>query len=471
MMNRLLPKSSFIRDVSVLAGGTAGAQLILILTAPLLTRLYSPEDFGLLAVYTGILSLFTVVSSLRYELAIPLPERDEDAANVLALCLVIVLIMTGLSTMFIFIVGDLIAHVLDVPKLASYFWILPVGVFFVGIYQVFNYWAIRIKEFPLLAKTNLRQALVTAGLQIVGFKLGGVGLLLGQVSGQGVGSIRLAKLVRRSIKLKNIKASNLRDSALRYKDFPVYSTWAGFFNSAGTQIPPLMFAALFGSGVAGLYALAHRVLAIPISVVGQAVGNVFFSGAAKAHREGVLGELVQEVHKKLVCIIMPPTVILIVTAPDLFSWVFGSQWREAGIIASWLSLWLFVSFSASPLSSIFSIVERQSIGLHMQAMMLSFRIVGILIGVSFGGMLSTIIAFSISNVLAYFIYLVVSFSVSGASVRRMFKNYLYPTLIGVAAISVFVILVEEDIFSTLIMIPTLFVMAGIFYFYCFKKSY
>ena len=138
-LRRLLPKNAFARGVSVLVGGTAGAQVLLVLAAPLLTRLYSPEDFGLLAVYASLLALIGVISSLRYELAIPLPEDDGEAANVAVLCLILVVISTILTGVLVLLMGSVIAAALGVPTLAGYLWLLPVGVLLTGFYSLFNY--------------------------------------------------------------------------------------------------------------------------------------------------------------------------------------------------------------------------------------------------------------------------------------------------------------------------------------------
>lgn len=182
-IKKLCPQNSFARGVSILVGGTAGAQALMILAAPLLTRLYTPEYFGLLAVYSGLLAIFAVVASLQYELAIPLPESNSEAANVLVLSLLVVILMTGISAIMVLVAGEQMADVLNTPKLASYFWLLPLGVFLSGIYNIFNYWAVRTQAFGDIARTRVSQTLVTLVVQLLGFKLGGIALLLGQTGG------------------------------------------------------------------------------------------------------------------------------------------------------------------------------------------------------------------------------------------------------------------------------------------------
>jgi len=130
----LLPKNTFARGVGVLVGGTASAQILLVLAVPILTRLYTPEDFGLLAVYASLLAIIGVISTLRYELAIPLPEDDVEAANVAVLSLLLVAISTALTAILLLMLGTSIFELLGVPVLANYMWLIPVGLLISGAF-------------------------------------------------------------------------------------------------------------------------------------------------------------------------------------------------------------------------------------------------------------------------------------------------------------------------------------------------
>lgn len=430
---RLLPKSAFARGVGVLVGGTAGAQLLMVLASPLLTRLYSPEDFGLLAIYAGLLALFGVVSSLRYELAIPLPETNTEAANVLVLSVLVVLVMTGISALMVVIAGEHVAHSLNVPELAKYFWLLPVGVLLSGIYKAFNYWAVRTKCFGDIAKTRISQTLATLAVQLIGHKLGAIALLCGQAGGQGVGSIRLARSAIMRREVKSWSWPGVWAAAKRYREFPLFSTWGGLFNTAGTQLPPLMFAAFFSASAAGLYALAHRVLAMPMSVLGEAIGKVFFSNAAEAYREGRLAPLVEKVHGMLSGIAMPATLLLVIAAPEMFALVFGDSWREAGEFARYMAPWLYIVFVTSPLSTLFSVMERQRLGMAFQAGLLFVRLVAILVGAYWlRALLPTVMLFSLVSALFWVGFLMWVCRVSGnewsAIVRPTMGAFLKATI-------------------------------------------
>lgn len=409
----------------MLAGGTAGGQLVALLVAPILTRLYTPEDFGVLAVYVGVVSLFSVVASLKYELSIPLPENEDDAVALTLLSLIIVVLISLLVGICVLISGGPLSEFLGIPSLEKYLWLVPIGIFLAGVFQVFNYRAVRDKEFSVLAKAKIAQQLSIATIQVFTFKLGGVGLLLGHATGQGVGIQTLYKRIISKDSWRLTSLRRIKSVAIRYRNFPLYSTWGGLLNTAGSQVPPILFASVFGAATAGMYALAHRVIALPMGVLGQAVSQVFLANAAIDHRSGQLSRLVISAQRMLVNIILPPVAFLILFGSKAFLLVFGSNWGQSGEVASWLALWMLVSFSTSPLSSIFTVIERQSLGLLMQGGLFVARVCGIGIGIYYEDFMTGVIWYSVFSVLGYLTYQVVAFYSIGLSVLDCLKGYTF----------------------------------------------
>jgi O-antigen/teichoic acid export membrane protein len=407
IVRSFLPKNAFARSAGVLVGGTMGAQLATVLAAPVLTRLYTPEDFGMLAVYSSLFALIGVISSLRYDLAIPLPEDDVEAANVAVLSLLLVGISTTLTAVLVLMLGTSIAELLGVPVLANYLWLLPVGVLLSGAYSVFNYWSVRTKRFSTIAQTKLTQAIATLAIQLATFKFGGIGLLFGQVAGQSVGTTSLARPALAMLAFKQVSWVGIRNALVRYRRFPVFATWSGLVNTAGHQLPPIMFSALFSAGVAGLYALAQRILMLPSSLIGTAIGSVFLSHAVEAHQKEGLGDLYEKLQDKLIRIGLPPAVILVFIGPSLFVLVFGESWRSAGQFAQWLAAGVFAGFVVSPLSMVFSILEKQATGLVLQLNLFFLRLTAIIIGASFSNLLLTVALYSAASLLGYLAYIVV----------------------------------------------------------------
>ncbi|MDB5770247.1 MAG: polysaccharide biosynthesis protein [Burkholderia sp.] len=399
LLGRVSPKSRFVRSVSVLVGGTAGGQAILVLAAPVLTRLYAPQDFGLLAVFAGLLSLFSVVACLRYELMIPLPDDEKDAAALFLLSLLSLLVVTALSALLFFTCGTTIVRMLNTPQLGDYLYLLPLSIFLFGAYNALHYWAIRAKEFTLLAKTKLGQAIAAVGIQLAGAPFGPTALLFGQVAGFSAGSLSLGRhvLLPTWSLVTAVKRADIVRVARRYKNAPLHSSWGALFNMAGWQLPAILFAVLFDPAAAGIYALANRVLHMPMQLVGQATGSVFFSHAAQAEREGKLSGLVARIHRRLAHIGMAPTLVLLFAGPELFTLVFGPEWRQAGVFAQWLAPWLYLVLLTSPLSPLFDVLGRQAIGSAYQAVHLVVRAAAIAGGAMIGDAMTAVALFAVGN--------------------------------------------------------------------------
>ena len=359
-----LPGGSFTRSVTVLAGGTALGQAITIAAAPLLTRLYTPDDFGVLGVYASLLAIFTVVASLRYELAIPLPDKDKNAAPVLVVALTLVPIVSILLAILLWLFHANLLHWMNAPFLAPYLWLLPIGVLLTGTYQVFSYWAVRRKAFSHIAQTKLNQGVASVLIQIALFPLGAYGLLLGRIARNTAGLTTLLTLAwKRDRKaFLDLSTQDATTAARRYRRFPKYSALAGLANSAGLQLPALLLAAYYGPFVVGQFVLVQRVAGWPLHLIGQAISQVYFGRAAETFRSSpkVFYRLFLQLTLRLALIAILPVGLLILAGPWLFSAVFGNQWSTAGHYATILAIMLFAQFIVSPLSATLSILERQS---------------------------------------------------------------------------------------------------------------
>ena len=427
-IRRILPKKTFARGVSVLVGGTAAAQLLSLLAAPVLTRLYTPDDFGLLAVYGGLLALISVVSSLRYELAIPLPEDDQEAANVVVLCLLLVFGTSVLSALVLLFFGANLAQALGSPQLAGYFWLLPMGVLLGGTYTVFNYWSIRTKCFATVAVTRIRQALATIVIQLLAFKAGGVALLFAQVAGQSVGTASLAKPALERPLFTSVTWCGIFRIATRYRRFPLFSTPGALFNNAGSTLNPVLISALFSTAAAGVFSLSHRVISMPMGLVGSAIGQVFLSQSVDANRAGTLGSLVVEVQSRLIRIALPPTMILILFGPDLFGFIFGQEWYKAGEFSRWMAIWLFFQFIVSPLSMIFSVLSKEHQYVVWQGALFVLSISSLLSGSIFASVGVGVALLSMTSAVCYAALSIWLWLVSGASIINVLKGFVVSLL-------------------------------------------
>jgi len=357
----------------LLAGSTIIGQGIVVLASPVISRLYSPDDLGLLAVYSSILGIMAVIASLRYETVIPLPEDDEDAATVLALALCVVVLVSLLTGALSLFFGRNLAALVKTPKLSSYLWLLPLGVLLIGTYQVFNSWAIRKRSFGSIARTKLNQSIssVSAQIGLGAIKFGPLGLIIGQVLGLAAGSLTLIRLFRKQFGLKIFSSvsSRIMGTAKRYIKFPTLAALAATLNSVTIYFPAILLAALYGPKIAGWYALAQRAIGTPLNIVGQSISQVYISRAAPLARSSParLMELFNKLFIRLLAVGILITVPIVFVAPKLFALVFGAEWGESGAYVPGLAPFFVAQFVSLPLGGTLDILERQSLFLIREA--------------------------------------------------------------------------------------------------------
>lgn len=367
----------FVRSVGVVVSGTAAGQVIVLLASPILTRLYAPEEFGVLAVYAAILGAIAMVGSLSYELAIPLPRADRQAANILAVSLGTAVLVTATSALIIFALRERIGVWTGTPALRPYLWLIPVGVLFAAGYQVWNYWAIRTRSFSLIASTRLRQGLGSAGVQL-GFGAAGagpVGLILGQIVGQAAGAgslVRGARSVSPDL-LRHVSWRRMRWAARRYRRFPAIYSWAGLANALGLRSPAVLLAVLHGPAAAGTLLLAERVVGMPMKLVGSAVGQVYFAKMADlARKDRSAGRrLFRRLTARLVLLGGLGAAVVAIGGPRLFQLTLGGEWGTVGTYVRVLAAMYVVQFAVGPVSQTLAVLEMQGVKLAWEIVRLA----------------------------------------------------------------------------------------------------
>ena len=400
------PESRFARSVAILAGSAALGQTVTVLASPILTRLYTPDDFGVLAVYSSILGILSVVAGWRYELAIPLPEKDEDAVNLMALSLGIVALMSFLTGLGAWFLRGQIVHWVRTPALQPYLWFLFPGVLLLGGYQIFNHWAVRKQAFGEIAKTRLYQGLGATVAQVIGgfINLGALGLIAGQVIGQSAGLITLIKLALKDNTMRIVNKRQMLYLARRYQRFPQCSSFSSVINAAGLQLPALLLGSFYGPQVVGWFVLTQRVLGVPMNMVGQAISQVYMGTGSRLVNRDVraLYLLFIKTALRLLLIGIVPLGILTISGPWLFVRVFGSNWESAGHYLQVLSLAFLAQFVIVPLSQTANMLEYQDWQLRWDIFRLILVVLSITATFVLGGSSwHAVLAYSLSMVIAY----------------------------------------------------------------------
>ena len=274
-----LHQSSFVKNVFSLMTGTTAAQAIPILISPVLTRLYKPEEFGAFALYMAIASIFSVVVSGRYELAVILPENDEEAINVVALSVILSFIVSGTIFFAILLLRKILPRLIGNAEAVSFIYFIPITVLLTGIFNTFYYWSTRKLQYKRLVISKVSQTASTGLVNIaMGIKkLGSSGLIFGYLFGQFITTVFLFSQIWKGERetVQFIKKQIVIKQLYRYKKFPLYSIPADFINVMSNQLPIYILNLYFGGVIVGFYALTQRVLAAPISLISASVLDVF----------------------------------------------------------------------------------------------------------------------------------------------------------------------------------------------------
>lgn len=423
---RFANPDSAARHVSLIAGGTVLAQAVGILTMPIVSRIYSPSDYGIMAVYTSVLAILTELSGFRYYLAIPLPKDERYAKALVALSLGIQISFVLLLSALLFFAGENILIKLSMSQLTPYRLLLPIGLLAAGSYIVLTQWAIREKLFSTIARTKITQS-VSGAFAKIALGLMGVrplGLLIGAIVAQGGGITTLSRSLLKKKGVPRPQKGEVRRVALRYRKFPMYGTWSGIFITTGGRIANLVFVMLYSTQIAGLFAMAQQLLGVPSTFVGQAIGQVFIQRGSVAKRDGNLASLFAQTSRSLMKIGFFPILLSSCIAPYVFSWLLGEQWARAGIFAGIISPWVAINFVYSPLSHVFSIMERQKTGLAFEFLHLPLRIGSLWIGARYGSDVISLFLFMLVNLGVYMLKLAYLNHITGNSFKTLFTGLL-----------------------------------------------
>jgi O-antigen/teichoic acid export membrane protein len=369
--------------------GTTIAQAIPILISPILTRIYSPDDFGELQIFMSIVAIFGVIATFRYELAIMLPKEEKDAKSLLTLSLFISLVISAVVGLFVVLFKNDMAEMLSNKKVAPLLYFIPLTVFFMGVTQAFNYWSTREKTFRRNAASRISQSMGIAGTNLgLGFsKTGSLGLIIGNVAGQFLAALVLAWKTIFNFKSfrKDISKKLIKENAKKYKNFALINTPHALMDSLQDNGIVFILLYYFTSSLLGLYSFAFRILKAPVGLISGAIYQVFFERASKAQYENTnLQAMVIRMYGNLFLIGFPAFLILFIFAPPLFGFIFGEKWYISGEIAQILTPWLFLNFLASPVSSLAIIMNKQKEAMLITVVDISLRVAALVIGGLFG---------------------------------------------------------------------------------------
>ena len=398
---------SFGADVLKIVGGTVLAQFMIIVASPIVARLYGPESFGLAALFASITGIIGVVACMRYEYSIMLPSSDEEAANLLGLSLFISALTGALMIPAVWFFGDSFSQLIKAPNLAHYLWFVPPSIFFGGAFMALNYWNSRTRRFFRISMARVTGSATTTGAQLeeglAGHAIGG-SLIGAIVAGSAASTLILAAQIWRDdgwIIRRCLSWRSMISGLKRYRKFPLLDSWSALLNAVSWQLPTFLLSTFFSQTVVGYYVLGLDVLQLPMSLIGSAIGQVFFQRAAEAKFHGSSPKVVEPTFVRLGMVGVFPILLLSLTGRDLFLVIFGPTWAEAGVYVQILALWTFITFVTSPICTLFSVLERQGTFLAFNTTLFAARATALILGGMAGNARFTLALFTAASVTAW----------------------------------------------------------------------
>ena len=352
--------------------GTVISQAVPILASFFLARIYTPEDFGLFQVYFSISMVGTVFMTMRYEMAIMLPEKKEDARHVFVLSCLIAFAWSVIILLLVLLFRHPFAHLLKQPSLANSLFVLPFTLLVIGVYQSLNYWSNRHKQYTRLSFSRVARSVNSSVFSIAfGFVsfMKSTGLIIGDSLGQASSSLFLgARLMRDEPGLfRNVSKAKLKEMAHRYRQFPLFNVPSGLLEKLSGNLPALILIPFYGATVVGLFSMSQRMISVPGSVVARAFGDVFRQSATEQYIQNKeCKHLFLQTLKKLTILSVPAFTVLFFIVEPLFVIAFGEEWREAGTYARILMPMFLLQFIVSPLSNMFLVAEQQKKDFFLQ---------------------------------------------------------------------------------------------------------
>ncbi len=427
-----LLRGQFLRSVAAVAGGTAAAQAIMILFSPITTRLYGPDAFGTLGAFNAAVAVLTPVATGAYSHAIALPAKDTVAFQIAAISLRIAFVLSIVFCLIVLFFGYPLATAVGLGPVAGYTWLLAIVFLVTGVEQVYVQWLVRRKQFRAL---GLIQAVHASGVGAANVTLGllhpnALTLVISTTVGR-LGKTLLLVLSARDSSFTREVADVLRsgDREARrevggtFRDFPVFRAPQLLLNSISRNVPMLLFAGLFGTTIAGFYAISQRALQLPLAIVSQSVGKVILPRLAEAAQTGrPLRPLLIRSTLGLAAVGFLPFAVVFIYGPFLFGLVFGPGWSNAGLYARWLVPWLFFGFINVPIVQSLSITKSQHFLLLWEVVATAVKVATILAGaIVIGDVLVTIKAYSLVGAVMYLWLIVVGYRRAGipADVRSL----------------------------------------------------
>ena len=359
---------STLKNIFTLVSGNVIARIATFLLTPVLARLYTPEDFGVLAIYGSILGPLAVICTGRYSLAVFLPKKDEDALDLITLCLIISLILTAVLFLPLGIFLPQISEFFSISESRYLLLLIPISLIFSAAYQAFTVYFNRIKRYRLISTVLVTQSVSTCLTQILfgwmGWKANGL------VWGFFIGSALSGTIFYLCGPKLKLRTDNVKVLAKKYSKYPLISTWSALLDSVAIQVPIWLITKAYAPEMVGAFSFTFKVINAPLGIISGSIGQILHQKVADLYREksAETSRLITQFLFVLIGLSIPVVVICFFWGEELFTFVFGDKWKIAGQLVSVAVFAFVIRFIVSPLTSILALDNHLNKGVAWQVL-------------------------------------------------------------------------------------------------------
>jgi O-antigen/teichoic acid export membrane protein len=400
----------FAGDVMTIASGTIIAQIIASLAIPIVTRIYSAESYGTYSLFVSLITIVGSVATLKYELSIALPENEKEAVNQFYLSIIVSFLFSIFLFFLILIFQSLLLNFFDQALISYLRFLLPLSFFVIGVNYSLNYWNTRKRNFLNISVNKISKEAIKDAFQLLPVLFGlvnGVLLVFSEFFGWFLSTLifyknSLSQITNKYTEKIVLSKSDLIAGFKKYIKFPKYSALSVFINNFAIQTPIFLISLYYSKAYAGEFAISNNILRIPLTFIGNSIGQVFYQRASQVRSdEKRIKNLVNETTMNLLFLGIFPTLFLAFFGKEALMLLLGKQWEIAGLITQILAPWLLFNFISVPISSLVNLFEKQEIFLVFNIFLIITKFLSIYIGFLMKDFLLGMILFSVSGSFLY----------------------------------------------------------------------
>jgi O-antigen/teichoic acid export membrane protein len=415
-IKQLLTKSEFGKNLLTLGSGTVLAQILPFLFYPIIARVFTPAEFGLLATLTAIFTIMSNFASGRYELGILVAKTKQDAVNLIGLTILLsFVVLTFLYIVLQLFFADILSETLHEPQLKKWLFICPLSAFALIVYNTYNEWCVRNGYFKKLAINKITNAsAITLSKLFLGLvKIFSQGLVIGDLVGRiiSAGACVFRALQKDALAFKEISIAQIKKVAKEFNEFPKYIMPGRFLNEIGKQLPILFLGFYFNSVEVGYFSMTLLVVYGPVSMISFAVRDLFRQRAnVEFINTGSCRTFYVKMFKILSIVAIFGTIILIVLLPSIFSIFVGKQWNTAAYYAQIMTIPALLSLVSIPLFDVVIIANKLKFNFLWQIYYMGITFLSLIVGcVLFNNVVTTLYFLAIGRSSAYMFSIFLSY--------------------------------------------------------------